>query len=323
MLRNRMAARLVPCSLLAVAAIAAEPAPTRVIIIGVDGLGGASLNRSNSPNIRSLMNRGAWSLKARGVMPTLSSPNWASILTGAGPEQHGITSNGWFKRLAQFQPTCSGPAGIFPTIFAWLRQQRPSAVSAVFHHWSGIAKLIEPGMPDVTEHRKGATETMDAARQYWMEHQPDLMFVHLLNVDNAGHFRGWNSRAYFRAVEHADRLIGQMVKTLEEKDALRNTLIIVTSDHGGSGHIHGRNSMIELEIPWIAAGPGVPENLEITAPISTTDTAPTVADVLGLRPSSCATGRPVESAFAGARRREAVRTAAVSPVPLAPAVPGQ
>ena len=35
------------------------------------------------------------SIHARGVIPTVSSPNWASMIMGAGPEQHGITSNDW------------------------------------------------------------------------------------------------------------------------------------------------------------------------------------------------------------------------------------
>jgi len=41
------------------------------------------------------MREGAWTLHARGVMPTVSSPNWASMIMGAGPEQHGVTSIDW------------------------------------------------------------------------------------------------------------------------------------------------------------------------------------------------------------------------------------
>jgi len=31
--------------------------------------------------------------------------------------------------------------------------------------------------------------------------------------------------------------------------------VLVTSDHGGKGHNHGKNSLAEIEIPWILAGP--------------------------------------------------------------------
>src|SRR5262245_22660919 len=59
------------------------------IIIGVDGLSVDGVARNRSPRIHELMAQGAWTLRARGVMPTLSSPNWASMIMGAGPEQHG------------------------------------------------------------------------------------------------------------------------------------------------------------------------------------------------------------------------------------------
>src|SRR6059036_3684283 len=58
---------------------------------------------------RSDLSRGAWTLEARGVMPTLSSPNWESAIGGASPEQHGITSNGHFRRMAAFR---SEPRGV-------------------------------------------------------------------------------------------------------------------------------------------------------------------------------------------------------------------
>ena len=65
-----------------------------VVIIGCDGMGSvAFLPQTNAPVMRRLMREGAWTLHARGVMPTSSSPNWASMIMGAGPEQHGMTSN--------------------------------------------------------------------------------------------------------------------------------------------------------------------------------------------------------------------------------------
>ena len=36
---------------------------TRVILIGVDGLGGEAVDRADCPNLRALMRRGAWTLK--------------------------------------------------------------------------------------------------------------------------------------------------------------------------------------------------------------------------------------------------------------------
>jgi hypothetical protein len=319
---------LLICTLLFPSLVAAADSPgefqtprrARVIIIGIDGLGGESLGRANCPTLRSLMRRGAWTLKARGVMPTVSAPNWASILTGAEPEQHGISSNGWFKKVAAFQPACSGERRPVPTIFALLRQQRPSARGAVFHEWGDFARLVEAGVPDVIEHRKGAAQTMTAALQYWRVNQPDLMFIHLLTADLAGHFWGWNSGHYLRALQKADFLIGQLLATLEQQGQLHETFILVTSDHGGSGHNHGRNSAAEIEVPWIIAGPGVPAGVEIAGPVETVDTAPTVASILGLHPFEYAVGRRVASAFSQTDDREAgsIAIAGLPPVASSP-----
>ena len=50
----------------------------------------------------------------------------ASMIMGAGPEQHGVTSNEWETNKFEIAPTVVGPGGMFPTIFGLLRAQRPS-----------------------------------------------------------------------------------------------------------------------------------------------------------------------------------------------------
>src|SRR5580704_11569449 len=98
---------------------ASWPGP-RVIVIGVDGLSVDGVSTGNVPRLRELMARSAWTLEARGVLPTLSSPNWASAINGASPAQHGITSNGYLRHMVEFQPVCRGEDGKFPTIFGVL-----------------------------------------------------------------------------------------------------------------------------------------------------------------------------------------------------------
>src|SRR4051794_12204225 len=64
-----------------------------VVVIGCDGFGSLGFTASNAPVLHKLMRGGAYTLHSRGVLPTTSSPNWASMIMGAGPEQHGVTSN--------------------------------------------------------------------------------------------------------------------------------------------------------------------------------------------------------------------------------------
>ena len=49
--------------------------------------GAAGMRDANTPNLRGLMKTGAWTLKARAVMPTSSSPNWASMIMGYEPDR--------------------------------------------------------------------------------------------------------------------------------------------------------------------------------------------------------------------------------------------
>ncbi len=268
----------------------------RMIVIGVDGLSVDGVEHAATPRLHELMSRAAWTLEARGVMPTLSSPNWESVITGAGTEQHGITSNGYLRHMVEVEPVCRNSAGMFPTIFAALRAQRPTSRIAIFHDWPGFADLLEKDAPDVLKHERGAARTTDAATGYWEQNRPDLMFVHLDNVDHAGHEVGWATPGYYQAVAEADRYVGRFMDMLERLGASDSTYILITSDHGGKGRNHGKNSLAEIQIPWILAGPGVVPG-HVRVPVYTFDTAATIAWVLGFNPSQCAIGRPVLAAF--------------------------
>ncbi len=288
------------------AATGAAPAPLvpHVILIGVDGLSPLGIQQTETPHLASLVNRGAHTWRARGVMPTSSSPNWASMIMGAGPEQHGVTSNDWQPDKFEFPPSVKGPRGIFPTIYGALREQRPTSHIAIFHDWKDYARLTERDMIDLIVHppndgktNVGAKLTMAAAVKHLREKKPTLLFVHLDNVDHAGHQPGWFTEPYLAEVRVADQLIGDLLAALRETGLEDRTVVIVTADHGGKNKGHGGNTMGELEIPWIIAGPGIKRGFTITDPVNTWDTAATLAKLLGVRPPAAWIARPVESAF--------------------------
>jgi len=300
-----------------------EPAAAHLIVIGVDGLSVDGVANAQTPRLRALMARSAWTLTARGVMPTLSSPNWASAIDGAGPEQHGITSNGYLRKMVEIQPVCRDAEGMFPTIFAVLRAQRPLSRIAVFHDWPGFADLVEKSAPDIMRHERGAAKTTESAACYWRQNHPSLMFVHLDNVDHTGHDQGWATPAYYRAVEEADRYIGVILDMLRDESAQDSTFVLITSDHGGKGRNHGKNSLAEIQIPWILAGPEIAPG-EIATPVYTYDTAATIAWIFGLEEPGCWIGRPVFAAFrpsatiarAGARSEGLPRNCSPEGIPV-------
>jgi predicted AlkP superfamily pyrophosphatase or phosphodiesterase len=271
-----------------------------VLVIGYDGLGASGLKAAKAPVITRVRSQGSYTWHARGVMPTSSSPNWASMIMGAGPEQHGITSNGWMPDKFDIAPTVKGPGGIFPTIFGVLRQQAPQADIAIFHEWEGFARLVEPGAANRVYNpgKRDADETVRHALEYFAGHKPRLTFVHLDLVDHAGHKFGYGSPEYMAAIEKADRLTGLLLDAIEKAGMTPDTLLLLAADHGGFGRKHGGETMAELEIPWILSGPGVAKGHELRSLVNIFDTAPTLAYALRLKPPEGWIGKPVVEAFA-------------------------
>src|SRR5262245_26719690 len=173
-----------------------------------------------------MMADGASTLHARGVMPTVSSPNWASMIMGAGPEQHGVLSNDWKPGSSPIAPTVVGPGGIFPTVFGLLRQQRPSSKIGCFHDWDGFGRLVERDVCDQHVHPKGPAATNDHAIRFLKEQRPPLLFIHLDHVDHAGHEHGHGTPQYDSAVKEADRLIGLVLAALRDSGMADHSLVL-------------------------------------------------------------------------------------------------
>lgn len=291
---------LLVCSLSIISALCINAQVTgveHVVLIGVDGMSPDGVNKANTPIIDDLIQRSAYSMSARAVMPSSSSPNWASMIMGAGPEQHGITSNAWRPDKFQLPPTEVGLGGIFPTIFSLLREQQPSAVTACFHDWGGITHLIEHNAVSIIEDTDGPVHTTERAVSYIIKKKPKFTFIHLDHVDHAGHAHGYISPEYYKSVEEADRLIGETIKGLTTAGMIEKTIIIITSDHGGVGKGHGGASKEEMLIPWMITGPGVVQGKELKSFINIYDTAATIAYVFGLKTPKSWIAKPVLESF--------------------------
>ncbi|WPP50144.1 alkaline phosphatase [Catalinimonas niigatensis] len=274
------------------------PGIKHVVLIGIDGLSPEGMMQANTPTFDSLMREGAYSLKAQAVLPSSSSPNWSSMIMGASPEEHGITDNEWRPKDIGNQVLCDEePGTMWPTIFRLVREQYSEADLACFHDWSTIGRLIEPGVLDMLADTRGENRTAEAASSYLYEYAPALMFVHLDHVDHAGHAYQWGSIEYLNAVEKADRLTNLILGGLRRKGVLEETLVILTSDHGGTDRQHGGYTPEEITIPWIMAGPSVKADFEIPDDIMTYDTAATLAYIFGVQQPSCWIGRPIISVF--------------------------
>lgn len=270
-----------------------------VIVIGIDGLSPDGILHSPTPNIDFLMGNGAYTFHARAVLPTSSSPNWASMIMGAGPEQHGITSNAWERDEHILTPVTTGIDGIFPTIFGVIRRNRPDAEIGAIYHWDGFGRLFENQTVSYDVVGESEEDTANKAATYIKNKKPLFTFIHFDHVDHAGHHDGHGTPAYYAAVARADSLLGRIIEATKAAKIYEETVFIVTSDHGGIGKGHGGESLAEIEIPFIIFGKNVKAGMEILQPVYTYDNAATVAFVLGIEQPYAWIGKPVKSAFEG------------------------
>jgi hypothetical protein len=277
-----------------------------VIVIGVDGMSPDGVQKANTPVMDEMMKTGAYTMNARGVLPTSSSSNWASMVSGAGPEKHGVTSNGWERDDYNFPPVSTGEEEIFPTIFGVVKKQRPDMEVGAIYNWAGFGRLIEKSVLNKDVRKESAVETVNEAVAYIKEKKPGFLFVHMDHVDGAGHNAGHKTQKYYEAVGLADSYIGEIVQAAKEAGMFDETVFIVSADHGGIGYSHGGETLDELEIPFIISGRGVKSGHLISHEVFTYDNAATVAFLLGVTPPYSWIGKPVTSAFQGFSNPEGV-----------------
>ncbi|OWY25492.1 alkaline phosphatase family protein [Sphingobacteriales bacterium UPWRP_1] len=272
--------------------------PLHVVMIGIDGLTSDGLLRANTPVIDGLRKNGAWSLQAQPVQPTLSSPNWASLLTGVLPEVHGIYENGWEAPRAAVAATGnSGYELPVPSLFAVLRRQYPHANTACFYQWQELQRLIEPNATARLSHTGNESITVNCAARYIKKHKPAFTFLHFDNVDHAGHIFGYQSETYINAIETTDALLNRLVNVINQSGMAAHTVFIITTDHGGIDHNHGGQTPEECNTPFIISGPGIKKDYAIKNSLQIYDIAPTVAKLLGLKQPAHWAGTPAEEVF--------------------------
>lgn len=228
----------------------------RVIIVGVDGAG-HWFEDANTPNFDAIIasDNCAYGYNNTSEYPSTSAQNWGSYLHGVSPEKHNcnntsISASRYLNRE-------------YPSIFKLIRNAYPDAKLASLCHWNPINYgLIEDRInvykdPDIRFCGEiySDEEVKDNVIEYLDNNDPKLLFVHLDGPDEAGHGNGYGSDLHKKAIEDADKIVGEIYdKVVEKYTDFSETLFIVVTDHGGSGHGHGGNSDDERQITMAIKG---------------------------------------------------------------------
>ncbi|KXK14901.1 MAG: type I phosphodiesterase/nucleotide pyrophosphatase [Chloroflexi bacterium OLB14] len=257
----------------------------RVIVISYDGLRPDAIDLAPMPNLIELRENGAQApLTARTIDYPATLPSHASMLSGWCMEDTGIIYNKFY----QFMGYSKGV-----DIFDLAHQANMQTIMIVSK--DKMRQLAEPETTDVFEIAYGEPAIQRAVLAQ-LEEDFDLMFIHFAGPDNRGHKWGWMSYEYFQVLREGDAVLGEIIKTLKEKNMFDSTMFIITSDHGGHDRNHIGLIAEDYRITWIAYGPGV-KPIEITRQLYTFDTAATVAYALGLPLQPDWAGIPVYEIF--------------------------
>jgi predicted AlkP superfamily pyrophosphatase or phosphodiesterase len=253
-----------------------EPPPRakKVLILGIDGCRPDALRAARAPHLEALIREGAYSGEAQTEDATISGPGWSSMLTGVWRGKHGVRDNRFEN--ANFKD--------HPHFFRRLKQARPGAVAASVVHWGPIADRIVVDA-DLSKKFPTAEQVAREAVRVLRELSPDALFLHFDDVDGAGHRYGFHPKVpqYLAAIRKTDAHIGKVLAAVRARKsyAREDWLVLVSTDHGGSGKGHGRDVPEHRTIFLIVSGPSAARGAIVPAP-NIVDVAATALTHLGV-----------------------------------------
>ena len=255
----------------------------RFIAVVIDGCRADRLQEADTPFIDRIRREGADYINTATVYPARTVTAFSSMLTGAPPRAHGMTSN--------FVPSLGVKCeSIFDTLRA----------SGMIGKMVGIAHLVDAFGEEDVETVTAVTDNDEIdealaarARSVMERDDPDLLVLQLLSVDQTGHARGSYNDEYLAKIEATDRIIEEFFGWCERNGYLDDATFAITSDHGQGIGIggHGHMSPTEVHVPCILWGRGVERTGPIEEPRSIMDIAPTIAYYLGAQPPADSVGQ--------------------------------
>ncbi len=263
---------------------------SRVFIVTFDGLRPEAIDLADMTNVQTLMENGAYTLRAQTVKPSSTLPAHAALVTGTCPAKNGVRWNEYVPRNGYAVGTdifdLAHAVGLRTVVVAGKEKLRQLSDGVNYFGWVDNSD-------DIEDEISFDTMAIDQIKKGF-----GLMLVHFLDGDSVGHKNGWLSKAQLRAYKRNDQTLGRFISAMKKSGYYDGTLFIITADHGGnlSNPKHGNVTPDAMTIPWIINGPGVVHQ-ELQTQVYIMDTAATVAFAMGLPLQPEWDGVPIYEAF--------------------------
>ncbi len=216
----------------------------KAVLIGIDGLQYEQIAKINTPNLDKFNIKKGYTGGIHGTesqQVTSSGPSWMSILTGVWTDQHGIVDNAK-EKLCQA-----------PSVFNFIREHNKNAYTTSVSTWKNINIFLKDDMYKTNFSSQGGNDVLSTELiiNQITDYASDFSFVHLDDVDHAGHAYGFG-KTHTATVEHIDALIGNILEVIKKRELKyhEDWLVLVVTDHGrdAKGFSHGAQKINQKTI---------------------------------------------------------------------------
>jgi predicted AlkP superfamily pyrophosphatase or phosphodiesterase len=222
---------------------------------------------SRLPNLSELIKNGACSTKLKSVYPTLTYVVHTTMVTGVYPDKHGIYHNNPFQPFVEekeqswfwFKKDVKVPA-----IYDALKEKRMKSAGILWpvtgrasirynipeiraiKKENQALKILKNGSPlfSIRMEKKFGTLRKGIEQPYLdnfttmcavdtiKRKKPNLLLVHLIDLDDAKHEYGTDSPEIERVLTRMDKRLGDIIEAAEKAGIKEDTVFLVLGDHG-------------------------------------------------------------------------------------------
>jgi len=240
----------------------------KLVVISVDALSVDNWEQVTTlPTFSQLLGQGAYSRELRSVFPTLTYAVHATMVTGVHPASHSILHNHplqplvpekvqdwyWYSRALKAQTIydVARVHGLRTAALLW-----PVTGGAKIHYnlpeiaalpgENQALKVMRNGSPlfclelemKFGRLRSGASQpaldnfTTACAAHTLATKRPDLMLIHLIDLDDKKHYYGTKSLQSRQALERMDARLATIIAATKKAGTFAETTFLVIGDHG-------------------------------------------------------------------------------------------
>lgn len=206
----------------------------KVLVISIDGVTGAELLKITTPRLEELKKTGKYNYNVLNSIVANDVASWATMATGTSFIKHQIKED-------SFLPAPTGgqhdEQAVFRNVFDYILQYK-SIKTAVITPWMPLRNYLR--VADLAPIVQSDLATKDSTVNILAkEANIGAVMVNFKDVVAAGANGGFvaNNDAYKNAILKADEYVGNIVDALKSRAsyAREDWLVIVTTNHGGSG----------------------------------------------------------------------------------------